>query len=68
VPDAAELRIALSEDLGFAPLDDDVRAAFRVTVDLLDAAGATLVEDSPGLASSVRACGDRRRARRSVLA
>ena len=31
-PDPAELRIVVSEDLGFAPVDDDVRAAFRPTV------------------------------------
>ena len=28
-PDPADLRVAVSEDLGFAPLDDDVRGAFR---------------------------------------
>jgi Asp-tRNA(Asn)/Glu-tRNA(Gln) amidotransferase A subunit family amidase len=53
-PDPAALRIAVSEDLGFAPVDDDVRAAFRRTVRLLEAAGATLIEDAPGLHSSVR--------------
>jgi Asp-tRNA(Asn)/Glu-tRNA(Gln) amidotransferase A subunit family amidase len=53
--DPADLRIVVSEDLGFAPVDDDVHAAFRATVALLEAAGATLIEDSPGLGSSVRA-------------
>jgi Asp-tRNA(Asn)/Glu-tRNA(Gln) amidotransferase A subunit family amidase len=53
-PDPSELRIAISEDLGFAPLDDDVRRAFRATVALLEAAGATIIEDSPGLDSSVQ--------------
>lgn len=52
--DPAALRIVVSEDLGFAPVDDDVRAAFRATVALLEAAGATLVEDTPGIPSSVR--------------
>jgi Asp-tRNA(Asn)/Glu-tRNA(Gln) amidotransferase A subunit family amidase len=54
VPDPRELRLAVSEDLGFAPVDDDVRRAFRATVGALEAAGATLIEDTPGLASSVQ--------------
>jgi Asp-tRNA(Asn)/Glu-tRNA(Gln) amidotransferase A subunit family amidase len=53
-PDPRELRIAVSEDLGFAPVDDDVRRAFRAVVAQLEAAGATLVEDTPGLPSSVQ--------------
>jgi Asp-tRNA(Asn)/Glu-tRNA(Gln) amidotransferase A subunit family amidase len=53
-PDPGELRIAVSEDLGFAPVDDDVRRAFRATVALLESAGATIIEDSPGLDSSVQ--------------
>ena len=52
--DPTALRIAVSEDLGFAPVNEDVRAAFRATVALLEAAGATLVEDAPGIPSSVR--------------
>ena len=32
VPDPSELRIVVSEDLGFAPVDDDVRRAFRATM------------------------------------
>ena len=52
--DPGELRIAVSEDLGFARVDDDVRRAFRGTVAMLESAGATLVEDSPGLDSSVQ--------------
>jgi len=54
-PDPRALRIVVSEDLGFAPVDDDVRRAFRATVALLESAGATLIEDSPGLDSSVQA-------------
>jgi Asp-tRNA(Asn)/Glu-tRNA(Gln) amidotransferase A subunit family amidase len=53
-PDPRELRIVVSEDLGFAPVDDDVRRAFRATVARLEAAGATLVEDTPGVGSSVQ--------------
>ena len=53
-PDPGELRIAVSEDLGFAPVDEDVRRAFTATVAALASAGATLIEDSPGLDSSVQ--------------
>jgi Asp-tRNA(Asn)/Glu-tRNA(Gln) amidotransferase A subunit family amidase len=54
-PDPSELRIVVSEDLGFAPVDDDVRRAFRMTVARLEADGATLIEATPGLTSSIRA-------------
>jgi len=53
-PDPADLRLVVSADLGFAPVDDDVRRAFRATVARLESAGATLVEDTPGLGSSVQ--------------
>lgn len=46
-------KIVVSEDLGFAPVDDDVRLAFRQVVKLLEVAGAELVYDHPGLPSSV---------------
>jgi Asp-tRNA(Asn)/Glu-tRNA(Gln) amidotransferase A subunit family amidase len=49
----AALRVAVSEDLGFAPLDDDVRREFRAAVSRLAAAGVEVVEDSPGLGTSV---------------
>jgi Asp-tRNA(Asn)/Glu-tRNA(Gln) amidotransferase A subunit family amidase len=55
VADPRGLRVVASEDLGFAPLDDDVRAAFRAVVALLEQAGAQVVEDTPGLGSSVAA-------------
>ena len=55
VADPRALRVAVSEDLGFAPVDDDVRSAFRAVVALLEDAGAQVVEDSPGLDSSVAA-------------
>ncbi len=51
--DPAGLRVVVSEDLGFAPLDDDVRRAFRAVVARLEAAGARVIEDTPGLDSSV---------------
>ncbi|MFC5995872.1 amidase [Pseudonocardia hispaniensis] len=48
------LRVAVSEDLGFAAVDPDVRTAFRRAVDALAAAGAQIVPADPGLGSSVR--------------
>ncbi len=54
-PAPAELRVIASEDLGFAHLDDDVRRVFRETIARLREAGVTVVEDAPGLPSSVRA-------------
>jgi len=47
------MRLVVSEDLGFAPVDDDVREAFRRTVALLASSGVELVYDNPQLASSV---------------
>ena len=41
------LRVAVSDDLGFAELDPDVRAAFRVALDAISDAGAQLVERHP---------------------
>jgi Asp-tRNA(Asn)/Glu-tRNA(Gln) amidotransferase A subunit family amidase len=52
--DPGGLRIVVSEDLGFAPVDVDVRRGFRRTVALLESAGVTLIEDSPRLGSSVQ--------------
>ena len=46
------LRIAVSEDLGFAPVDDDVRVAFRAAVDALADAGVEVVPAEPGIGSS----------------
>jgi Asp-tRNA(Asn)/Glu-tRNA(Gln) amidotransferase A subunit family amidase len=41
------LRVAVSEDLGFAEVDPDVRAAFRSAVDAVVAAGAHMVPARP---------------------
>lgn len=46
-------KIIVSEDLGVAPLDDDVRLSFRMLVSKLADAGAELVYDHPHLPSSV---------------
>ncbi len=56
-PQPAELRVVVSEDLGFAPVDDDVRTAFRAAVLALEEAGVEIVRDDPGLQSSVQIWG-----------
>jgi Asp-tRNA(Asn)/Glu-tRNA(Gln) amidotransferase A subunit family amidase len=45
--------IIVSEDLGFAPIDDDVRFTFRAIVRKLEEAGAIITYDHPHLPSSV---------------
>ncbi len=52
-PDPGRLRVVVSEDLGFAALDDDVRHAFRRAVAALARSGVHVIDDDPGLASSV---------------
>jgi Asp-tRNA(Asn)/Glu-tRNA(Gln) amidotransferase A subunit family amidase len=54
VPEPTGLRVVVSEDLGFAALDADVRRAFRAAVDGLTDAGVQIVEDAPGLGTSVQ--------------
>jgi Asp-tRNA(Asn)/Glu-tRNA(Gln) amidotransferase A subunit family amidase len=49
----ARVRLAVSEDLGGAPVDDDVRDAFRAAVANLIDAGAEIVEAAPDLPSSL---------------
>jgi len=53
-PDAGDLRVVVAGDLGFAPVDDDVRRALRAKVARLESTGATLIEDAPGQGSSVQ--------------
>ena len=53
-PEPGLIRAIVSEDLGFAAVDDDVRRVFRRAVAALEAAGLILVDDRPGLHSSVR--------------
>ena len=45
--------LIVSEDLGFAPVNADVRIAFRAVLEQLSAAGARVIDDNPGLPSSV---------------
>jgi Asp-tRNA(Asn)/Glu-tRNA(Gln) amidotransferase A subunit family amidase len=48
--DWSTLRVAVSEDLGWAPVEPVVRAAFRRAVEMLADAGARVVEAYPGAA------------------
>ena len=52
-PNPSRLRVVVSEDLGFAALDDDVRHGFRRAIAALVRAGVHVVDDDPGLTSSV---------------
>ena len=45
--------ILYSDDLGFAPVDSDVRQCFHQVIDRLSAAGFKMREQNPGLRSSV---------------
>ena len=51
--DLNEYPVIISEDLGFAPVNDDVRLAFRAVVEKLTAVKANIIEDCPALPSSV---------------
>jgi Asp-tRNA(Asn)/Glu-tRNA(Gln) amidotransferase A subunit family amidase len=53
VRDLRDYPIITSEDLNHAPVDEDVRLAFRQVVEKLANAGASIVEDHTGLESSV---------------
>ena len=53
----ADLRVVVSADLGFAPLDDDVRRAFGTAIDRLAQAGVQIVEADPGLGTSAHVWG-----------
>ncbi len=46
-PDWSRLRVAVSEDLGWAPVEPSVRTAFRRAVDLLTRDGARVEEAHP---------------------
>ena len=53
IPKSARGKIVYSEDLGFAPVDNDVREAFRKVIEMMQQEDFDLVEDNPGLPSSV---------------
>ncbi len=46
--------IIYSEDLGFAPVNTDVRDAFRAVIESMRQADFQMIEDNPGLTSSVK--------------
>ena len=46
--------IIFSEDLGFAPVNTDVRDAFKAVVEKMRGAGFEMTDDNPGLTSSVK--------------
>ena len=46
--------IVYSEDLGFSPVNTDVREAFRDIVERMRANGFEMIDDNPGLTSSVK--------------
>ena len=46
--------IIYSEDLGFAPVNTDVRDAFRAVIESMRRADFQMIEDNPGLISSVK--------------
>ncbi len=50
--DPAKFSVVVSEDLGFTPLDEDVRIAFRGVIHKLELAGIGVKYDTPGLTSS----------------
>lgn len=52
-PRPEEVVVVASDDLGFAQLDEDVREVFRSSIAALRAVGVTVLDDSPGLPSSV---------------
>ena len=58
--EAGPLRVAVSEDLGFAAVDKDVAAAFAHAVDALADAGVQIVQADPGLAQLGGDLGDHR--------
>ncbi len=47
--DLGSLRVAVSEDLGFAPVDDSIRATFRAAVKQISGCFADVTEKSPPL-------------------
>ena len=52
-PKSTDRRIIYSEDLGFAPVNSDVRETFRKIIGMMQQADFDMVEDNPGLPSSV---------------
>ena len=53
MPGRSGLRVAVSPDLGFAALDDDVRERFEAAVEALAGAGVQIVRAHPGVRDSL---------------
>ncbi len=47
------MKFVVSEDLGFAPVNQDIRSVFKTVINRIITAGAKTVEDNPALSSSV---------------
>ena len=47
--DLGDVRVAISEDLGFAPVDNDIRATFRTAITKLEPAFASATQVTPPL-------------------
>ena len=52
-PDLDKLNLVACADLGFAPVDEDVRGAFNHALERINDGGHTVRRDNPGLRSSV---------------
>lgn len=50
--DLASLKVAVSEDLGFAPIDNDIRATFKAAIEKLQTPFASLKQVDPPLAGA----------------
>ncbi|MGI9506486.1 MAG: amidase, partial [Geminicoccaceae bacterium] len=50
--DLGDIKVAVSEDLGFAPVDNDVRATFKTAIEQLQTAFASVRQVNPPLAGA----------------
>ena len=50
--DLGDIKVAISEDLGFAPVDNDIRATFRTAIEKLQSAFASVRQVNPPLEGS----------------
>jgi Asp-tRNA(Asn)/Glu-tRNA(Gln) amidotransferase A subunit family amidase len=50
--DLGDINVAISEDLGFAPVDNDIRATFRTAIEKLQSAFASVRQVNPPLEGS----------------
>ncbi len=50
--DLSDIKVAISEDLGFAPVDNDIRATFKTKIDQLQTPFASVKQVNPPLAGA----------------